>query len=94
MFLGYAAATFTAFQAQSSLDDAQTETTQLQHQQRRYAEVVDVKAATTRLAGQSKALTTQAVDFPPLLSALRGALPDGVNINQLVVTAANVQFRL
>ncbi|HEX8973549.1 hypothetical protein [Oryzihumus sp.] len=86
VLLGYAAATFTAFQAQGRLDDAQTETTQLQHQQRRFADVVDVKAATTRLTGQSKALTTQAVDFPPLLAALRGALPDGVNINQLVVT--------
>lgn len=83
---GYVSASLKGSSASDALSAAQSRTGQLMDEQRQYAKVTQIQAATDSVNTQIESLTATDVDVALLIGRIRGALPGSMSVTSISVT--------
>lgn len=84
--LVYVSALFVRGAAESRLADAESQTVTLRAEERKYAEVPQVRGAIDQVAAAQRAATATEIQWLPYLDAVSAVLPDQVRIESFAAT--------
>ncbi|WP_163274685.1 PilN domain-containing protein [Cellulomonas iranensis] len=84
--LAYVSAVFVRSAAESRLADAESQTVALRAEERKYAEVPQVRGAIDQVTAARQAATATEIQWLPYLDAVSAVLPDDVRIESFAAT--------